>query len=106
MKWAEIEVRCAPESVDAVSALLTAIGCGGTAIRDDQPSRERDRAEEALPLSARSPQPSALSPHPSQVLGYLPVDDRLEDSLAELRARLAELPGLGLEVVEGVTLRT
>src|SRR5437867_8560749 len=98
MKWAEIEIRCAPASVDAVSALLTAVGCGGTAIRDDQPSGERDGADGSLPLAAHSSHPSSLIPHPSRVLGYLPVDDRLEGSLAELRERLSELPRLGLPV--------
>jgi ribosomal protein L11 methyltransferase len=43
---------------------------------------------------------------PYRVLGYLPVDDRLEGSLAELRARLRELPRLGLVVEDGLTLRT
>src|SRR5439155_24812010 len=110
MKWAEIEIRCGPMSVDAVSALLTAIGCGGTAIQDNErgemeTGRGGDVAEDLSPPHSLSPSP----PHslsPSRVLGYLPVDDRLEGSLSELRQRLAELPSLGLEVEDGLTLRT
>src|SRR4051794_25953010 len=102
MKWAEIEIRCAPASVDAVSALLTSIGCGGTAIRDDGWG-EGTREEEADAASFSS-LPHPLTP--SRVLGYLPVDDRLEGSLTELRQRLAELPSFGLEVADGLTLRT
>ena len=104
MKWAEIEIRCAPASVDAVSALLTTVGCGGTAIRDDEGAR-RDAPDLTSPPHSLTPSlPHSLSS--SRVLGYLPVDDRLEGSLTELRQRLAEMPALGLEVEDGLTLRT
>lgn len=115
MKWAEIEIRCAPASVDAVSAALTAIGCGGTAIQDEArpegnggPQAVSDlRSLPHSPPAARVPAPSPPHPStPSRVLGYLPVDDRLEGSLAELRQRLADMPALGLEVDDGLTLRT
>src|SRR6266536_5267033 len=95
MKWAEIEIRCPPASVDAVSALLTAVGCGGTAIRD---------GETGPAGSGQHPTPDTQ--HPAAVIGYLPVDDRLEGSLNELRERIRELPTFGLEVEDGLTLRT
>lgn len=106
MKWAEIKVCCAPESVDAVSALLTALGCGGTAIQDQEPAKRTSE-----PPSGRVPTKWVMVIRPSghqisRVLGYLPVDDRLEGSLAELRVRLRELPRLGLPVEDGLTLRT
>src|SRR2546423_13196904 len=116
MKWAEIEIRCAPASVDAVSAALTAIGCGGTAIQDE--ARREGEIEDAgdasdlrsLPHSPPTswvPAPSLPHPAaPSRVLGYLPVDDRLEGSLAELRQRLPRMASLGLEGEEGLKLRT
>src|SRR5207244_1156805 len=94
VKWAEIEIRCAPASVDAVSALLTSVGCGGTAIQDEATREGEIVASSPHPLTHRPvrgyPPPHPLTP--SRVLGYLPVDDRLEGSLAELRQRLSELP--------------
>jgi ribosomal protein L11 methyltransferase len=103
VKWAEIEVRCSPNSVDAVSELFTAAGCGGTAIRDDCgfPISESGLED----ATAVNPQ-SKIKNSTSHVLGYLPVDDRLEGSLATLRERLRELPGFGLPVEDGLTLRT
>jgi ribosomal protein L11 methyltransferase len=110
VKWAEIEVCCAPESVDAVSELLVAAGCGGTAVREEGRSGVQSdtlragRSSEAPPSPLHPLTPSPL--HPCRVLGYLPVDDRLEASLAMLRERLQALPRYGLPVEEGLTLRT
>jgi ribosomal protein L11 methyltransferase len=47
--------------------------------------------------------------HPTttcRVTGYLPVDDRLEAALADLRKRLDAARAAGLEVPHGITLRT
>jgi ribosomal protein L11 methyltransferase len=88
VKWAQIEIRCASTSVDAVSALLISLGCGGSAVREDGPAG------------------AVASPSWATVVGYLPVDDRLESVLGELRERLGELPRFGLEVEDGLTLRT
>jgi ribosomal protein L11 methyltransferase len=100
VKWAEITIRCAPTSTDAVSSVLTAVGCGGTATLDDGAVGTLDTAD-TIPLK---PLPHASAP--ARVTGYLPVDDRLEGRLEELRERLGELPRHGLAVEEGITLRT
>jgi ribosomal protein L11 methyltransferase len=100
VKWAEITVRCAPDSIDAVSAALTDAGCGGTAVQDGQ-SGSAGAAEETGPLPA-----AGASKGAARVTGYLPVDDRLEARLEALQARLRKLPDHGLAVEEGMTLRT
>jgi ribosomal protein L11 methyltransferase len=100
VKWAEITIRCSPDSTDAVSAALTDVGCGGTAIRDGGPDNSGEAAETRLPAAGGIPHGQA------SVTGYLPVDDRLEGRLQELRERLGDLPRFGLPVEEGITLRT
>jgi ribosomal protein L11 methyltransferase len=95
MKWAEITLRCAPASVDAVTALLTTLGCGGAAIQDSGDNQ-------GTPVHSVTPSPD----HPIRVIGYLPVDDRLEATLGELKERLRELPRFGLPVDEEISLRT
>src|SRR5205807_8503577 len=108
VKWAEIEVRCAPESEDPVSALLLAVGCGGTAVQGDgRGDGETGDFSPPPPVSPSPRLPVPPSPRlPVRVLGYLPVDDRLAGSLAALRERLRALPRFGLAVEDGVTLRT
>src|SRR4051794_40199498 len=99
MKWAEITLRCAPTSVDAVTALLTTLGCGGTVTRDDSPVKEESKQQSSSPVDQviRSSGHQVIN-----VLGYLPVDDRLEPTLAELKQRLRELPRFGLPVDEEI----
>ena len=67
MKWVEIAVDAAPDSRDAASNVLIEEGCAGTAVGSD-----------------------------TKVLGYLPVDDRLEARLDAIRARVFRLPDFGL----------
>lgn len=67
MKWVEIAVDAAPESQDAASNVLIEEGCAGTAVESG-----------------------------ARVLGYLPVDDRLEDRLEAIRERVLRLPEFGL----------
>ncbi|MDQ2799863.1 MAG: 50S ribosomal protein L11 methyltransferase [Armatimonadota bacterium] len=70
MRWTEILIEAGPEAVDAVGAALNAVGCGGFEVRE-------------------TAQPPAIA-------GYLPVDDRIEDRLAQLKAALARLPEYGV----------
>ena len=68
-KWAEIEIAATGDAQEAVGALLTeSAGCYGYA------------------STARA------------VTGYLPVDDRLENTLLTLKASLATTPGAGRDV--------
>ena len=67
MKWVEIAVDAAPDSRDAASNVLIEEGCAGTAVGSD-----------------------------TGVLGYLPVDDRLEIRLDAIRVRVLRLPEFGL----------
>lgn len=100
MKWAEITVHCSPDSIDAVSAALSAVGCGGASIQDGAQESPGEAAETRLQPAGNKDRGSA------RVTGYLPVDDRLETRLQELRERLREFPRYGLAVEEGMTLRT
>lgn len=67
MRWARISVSASPDAAEAVAALLMDAGAGGTEHRPD-----------------------------GCIVGYLPVDDRLEGRILALRRGLAELPALGL----------
>lgn len=67
MRWARISVGTSPDAAEAVAALLMDAGAGGTEHRPD-----------------------------GCIVGYLPVDDRLEGRILALRRGLAELPALGL----------
>lgn len=69
-KWAEIEIEAESDAVDAVGHILSSSGCNGFRVKDDAP----------VPI----------------VLGYLPMDDRLEDRLYELKASLLALPDHGI----------
>jgi ribosomal protein L11 methyltransferase len=103
MKWAEITLRCPPASVDAVTALLTSLGCGGTVTQDQSPV---EASSQGYASSSVGHIITSSHHHIISVLGYLPVDDRLEPTLAELKERLRELPRFGLPVDEEIRLRT
>lgn len=75
MRWVEISVEATEESADAVTNILMEEGCGGTA---------------TCPSSVSSLQSL------ERVMGYLPVDDRLEQRLDNIRARVKMLPEFGL----------
>lgn len=97
MRWAEIALRVSPESVEPAAALLTEAGCAGAVIEDPAARSSDPFAEWAaapVPLGA-----------PVRVIGYLPVDDRLEPVLDSLQTGLETLRGLGFGVGEGVTVR-
>jgi len=70
MRWAEIIIEAGPGATDAVGAALYAVGCGGFEVRE--------------------------AAQPPAAVGYLPVDDRLEDRLSSLKDALAGLEGHGV----------
>lgn len=71
MRWAEISVEAGPDATDAVGNCLNEVGCGGFVVQD--------------------------TTAPPQVVGYLPVDDRIEDRLSKLTASLEALEAFGVE---------
>jgi len=77
MRWVEITIEATDAAVDAVTGIMMNEGCGGTAITQvvDTPSQNQ-----------------------TDVIGYLPVDDRLEGRLQNIREHIHELPGFGLEL--------
>lgn len=77
MRWVEIAVMATHASVDAVSNILVEEGCGGAVI-GTLPDNKTDVGD--------------------RVAGYLPVDDRLETRLGNIRERVTALPGLGLPI--------
>jgi ribosomal protein L11 methyltransferase len=98
MRWAEIALRVAPESVEPVSAALTEAGCGGAVIEDPAA-----RSSDPFAEWAAAPAPAGS---PVRVTGYLPVDDRLEPALDRIQAALEILRAEGFQVGDGLTLRT
>lgn len=79
MRWAEIEIATNLQAQDAVSNLMIEDGCSGTVIKDGDPLT---------------------------VTCYLPVDDRLEQKLLDIRSSLNDLPGFGIEITPGeITIR-
>jgi len=75
MRWVEIAIEATETSADAASSILIEEGCGGAVIG---------------PTPASAPEPSY------RVTGYLPVDDRLEGRLSNIRERVRALPEYGL----------
>ncbi|MCC2671428.1 MAG: prmA, partial [Armatimonadetes bacterium] len=102
MRWAEISLKAAPTSVEAASSALTEAGCAGVlsldpnAVSSDPFAEQQDQS-----AAARAARGSACT-----VTGYLPVDDRLEAALDDIQERLAVLTECGLDVGDGLTLRT
>lgn len=77
MRWVEITIEATDATVDAVTSIMMAQGCGGTAVTQviDTPSQNQ-----------------------TDVIGYLPVDDRIEDRLQAIRQGITSLPDFGLEL--------
>lgn len=74
MRWAEIRVETTAQAQDAVTNLMMENGCGGSAIHGD-----------ALVI----------------VSCYLPVDDRLEQRLLNIKSGIKGLPEFGIEIGSG-----
>ena len=94
MRWAEIALSVAPESVEPVSASLTEAGCAGVIV--DDPS-----AVSSDPFAMPAPRGSGEV----SIKGYLPVDDRLEAALEDIERRLRIVRDCGLDAGDGLTLR-
>lgn len=77
MRWLEIKIEVTDASADAASEVLIREGCGGTA--SSRPS-------------------GCVRPDAMDVVGYLPVSDRIEDSLARIRDGVRSLADHGLEL--------
>ena len=71
MRWAEISVEAGADATDAVGNCLNEVGCGGFVVQD--------------------------TATPPLVVGYLPVDDRIEDRLSTLTGSLEALASFGVE---------
>ena len=74
MRWAEIQVETTAQAQEAVANLMIENGCGGTATQGEAPVL---------------------------VTCYLPVDDRLEERLLRMAARIKDLPRFGLDIGPG-----
>lgn len=98
MRWAEISLEVDPGMVEPASAALTEAGCAGVSVRDPNAVSSDPFAEWAAPDRTAS--------RGCTVSGYLPVDDRLEAALDDLRRRLDLLQDAGLPVNGEITLRT
>lgn len=96
MRWARFSVSAPLSFVEAVSAVILETGCGGVEIVDPG-------AVSSDPFADRG---AAATPGPVAVAGYLPVDDRLEPTLADLRRRVDILCESGLEVGPEIVVTT
>lgn len=74
MRWAEISVDTTQQAQDAVANIMIENGCGGTVVQSE-------------PAFA--------------VKGYLPVDDRLEERLLQMRTRIRGLQEYGIDAGTG-----
>lgn len=74
MRWVEINVETTNEAQEAVSGIMNENGCNGT-----------------VTIEGESP----------IVRGYLPVDDRLENRLMDMKSRISALPEFGLDAGPG-----
>jgi len=91
MKWAEIKIVVTEEAADLVANILIEEGCGGAAITGP---------------SVRASGPYELKEHlpedgPTVITAYLPVDDRLEGKLQNIRDRVRALPEVGVDIGQG-----
>ncbi|MCE5198132.1 MAG: 50S ribosomal protein L11 methyltransferase [Armatimonadota bacterium] len=77
MRWVEITIEARDTSADAASNILLEEGCQGAA------------------TTQIADEPSGGGP---DIVGYLPVDDRLEARLENIRDRVRQLPELGLKL--------
>jgi len=78
MRWIEVGVNAAPESIDAVTNILMEHGCGGTAVCGSS---------------------DCVSEGGARVTGYFPADDRAQARLSGICDRVRSLPSFGLRLV-------
>lgn len=91
MRWAEIKAIVCEESVDLIANIMIEEGCGGVAITG--------------PSVRASGPPELVKDVPVEkhttITGYLPVDDRLEGKLYNIRYRVRSLPETGVDIGPG-----
>ncbi len=105
MDWKEVTVTTTTEGADIVSAILIEAGATGTAIAD----RAEVEAQQRAPGDWDYIDENILSSMDefARVTAWYPMDGRLPDTLAFLRQRLGDLPGLALDIPLGpLTLAT
>lgn len=100
MRWAELSLTVPPSCVEPVSAALTEAGCAGVVVLDPNAVSSDPFAERLVRAQNR---PGGGNEH-CTVSGYLPVDDRLEAALDDLRDRLDRARDSGFPAGE-ITLR-
>lgn len=94
MRWAEISLVVPPGMDEPAAACFEAAGFAGVSVTGAGISSSDPFA---LPLS--------VPPGPLTVSGYLPVEERLEERLADLRRRLDLLVAEGVLPAAGITVR-
>ncbi len=99
MDWKEVTVTTTTEGADIVSAILIEAGATGTAIAD----RAEVEAQQRAPGDWDYIDENILTSMDefARVTAWYPMDGRLPDTLAFLRHRLGDLPGLGLDIPLG-----
>jgi len=102
MRWAHIKLEVIPASVEPASAILTEAGCAGVVVYDPNAHSSDPFAD----WSASADDPAPTAGERCSVSGYLPIDDRLEAALDDLESRLEILRECGLDMGDGITLRT
>ena len=97
-RWAEMRLWTPRLWSEAVGNVLETIGCPGVAFIDSNAASSDPWAMEAEPAARGGPEDAI------EVVGHLPVDDRLEASLSDLRRRLDQLVESGLPQAPAIRL--
>jgi ribosomal protein L11 methyltransferase len=106
MRWAEISLHVPPWCVEPASAALTEAGTSGVVVQDPGAVSEDPYADSVVCVQGLASHGASPAASPCIVTGYLPVDDRLEAALDDLKGRLRILRESGLEVGEEIHLRS
>ncbi len=105
MEWMEVAVHTTTQGADVVSMLLMQNGAAGTAIEDRNDVPDPDKPHGYWELIDQS----LIDSMPEDVLvkGWLPMNERLSDSLSALKEQLSVLPQLNPDIALGtLTLDT
>ncbi len=99
MEWMEVAVHTTTQGSDMVSMLLMQNGAAGTAIEDRNDVPDPTKPHGYWELIDQS----LIDSMPEDVLvkGWLPMNERLSDSLSALKEQLSALPSLNPEISLG-----
>ena len=99
MEWMEVAVHTTTQGADVVSMLLMQNGAAGTAIEDRNDVPDPSKPHGYWELIDQS----LIDSMPEDVLvkGWLPVNERLSDSLSALKEQLSLLPQLNPDIALG-----